>query len=247
VPEALSDLELHIKRHARDGRPDCTSSPAHFTSWLGRKTLYYKMFHDKWIAPNLPNAILVDYEDLARDTVGTVEGILLRLGFTPSRERLEAAVASTQDYRTPNQTYKPRVIEDSKHFDRKVFSEFESMILDLCPSFGYARMLDQVPFEGRPMYRCYRRWNFRRFLPVVLGGLRSTKKDPNETQFSALKNLFWPFSAKKADPAAAAPPPKPARTKRRAPAEPQTIDASAPTPAPRQRTRRKRDPAQSAP
>jgi hypothetical protein len=249
VPEALSDLELHIKRHAKEGKRDYTTSRRRFISWLGRKIWYYKMFHDKWIAPAPHNAILVDYEDLARDTVGTVEEILIRLGLTPSRERLEAAVASVQDYRTPNQVYKPRVVEDSKHFDRELFSEFESMILELCPSYGYERMLTKVPFEGRAMYRSYRIRMWRRFLPEGLGGLRSRKKDPSERRFSALKRLFWPAAASKPERVPAVPAASPSQkpVKRRVPGEPQSTDASVPTPEPRRRTRRKRDPAQSAP
>ena len=67
VPEALSDRELDLQDSF--GRPSLAyrSTHAGYMNWLAGKAIYYRRFHDKWIAPKLANAIYLDYAPLAAD------------------------------------------------------------------------------------------------------------------------------------------------------------------------------------
>lgn len=154
VPQALSDIELHLRDAVHKGRTNKVSTQADLQVWLARKAHYYKRFHDKWMAEKRDNAILVPYEELAEDPAGTVQRMLVRAGAaTPTQDKIEEAIEVVSGHRGRKREYKPRVVQDSPHFDEPLFSAYESMLLDLCPGFGYAPMLKRANYRRTGLYR----------------------------------------------------------------------------------------------
>jgi hypothetical protein len=149
VPEALSDRELELKDML--GRPSLSFRRTHagYALWLAKKAIYYRKFHDKWIARRIPNALYLDYAELAASPQTVLAEILKRAagGVDATRvsgvvERLNAPRASSKTGGTEPQSFKPRVISDSPHFDPALLGALESWVLERCPHFGFARELD---------------------------------------------------------------------------------------------------------
>lgn len=154
VPQALSDIELHMRDTVQKGRPNKVSRRADLEGWLARKAYYYKQFHDKWTRETRDNAILVPYEALSEDPAGTISRMLTQAGaVSPTAADLDAAIEVVSGHRGKTRAYKPRVVQDSPHFDAALFGAYESMLLDLCPGFGYAPMLERVNYRRTGLYR----------------------------------------------------------------------------------------------
>lgn len=163
VSEALSDLELHLKRRSTDGGTLCTSTRERFLRWLAKKAQYYTLFHDKWVAPRSRNCFFINYSDLATNPGHTVGQLLSCFDSTFSEVRLSDAISSVAGQRGGSSaTYKPRVIEDSPHFDRHLFSVFESLIIARCPSYGFLKILDDVDYQAHPLFDTYLSRPYRR-------------------------------------------------------------------------------------
>jgi hypothetical protein len=150
VPEALSDRELDLQ----DGfnRPSLAyrrTLPG-YQNWLAGKAIYYRRFHDKWIAPKLSNAIYLDYADLAADPKRHLGAIVERTSGAADAARLDAAIEKTRSPRASG-SFKPRVISDSPYFDADLLGALESWILERCPLYGYARELSGS-YENSPIY-----------------------------------------------------------------------------------------------
>jgi hypothetical protein len=154
VPEALSDRELYVRNREERGLPAAESIEQHIR-WLANKIAYYKGFHDKWIVAPPARAIRIDYDDLSRDPLAEIGRFVAMVDAPPDEERLAWAVNKIRHRRGKGTPYKPRVIEQSAAFDRDLYAAFESIVLDLCPAFGYQPMLDRVSYAGHPLYRAY--------------------------------------------------------------------------------------------
>lgn len=152
VPEALSDRELDIKdaigrpslnwRRTRDG----------FTQWLAAKAIYYRKFHDKWMAKRLGNAIYLDYVELASRPEEKMREIAERVGATLDAERLGDVVERSGGKRGGGaESYKQRVASESPYFDAELLGAFEDWVLTRCPAYGFKRELPGS-FEESALY-----------------------------------------------------------------------------------------------
>lgn len=152
VPEALSDRELDLKDQL--GRPSLNyrRTRAGFIQWLAGKALYYRRFHDKWMANRLSNALYLDYNTLSGDAAGSMRAIIDRAGARLDAQRLENVVQRFGGSRSgANQTFKPRVNTDSPYFDADLLGALEDYVLKRCPAFGFSRELGGSYLES-PIY-----------------------------------------------------------------------------------------------
>jgi len=142
VPEALSDRELELQDTL--GRPNLNfrSTRAGYISWLARKALYYRKFHDKWMARRMPNAIYLDYPDLVARSQELMTDIVSRAGMELDEARLAGCIDRVRGPRAgEGVTHKPRVISESPYFDAELLGAFEAWVLARCPSYGFTREL----------------------------------------------------------------------------------------------------------
>jgi hypothetical protein len=149
VPEALSDRELDLQDGF--GRPSLAyrSTLAGYQNWLAGKAIYYRRFHDKWIAPKLSNAIYLDYVDLAADPKRHMKNIIEQTTGAADEARIDATV---EKMRSPkSSTFKPRVISDSPYFDAVLLGAMETWILERCPKYGFSPELNGS-YENSPIY-----------------------------------------------------------------------------------------------
>jgi len=142
VPEALSDRELDIKDTL--GRPSLAyrQTRAGFMQWLAAKAVYYRRFHDKWMAERLPNALYLDYAELSAKPADTLREIVTRAGAVPDEAHLRRVVERSGGSRGGGaETYKPRVVSDSPYFDAELLGALEDFVLKRCPAYGFTREL----------------------------------------------------------------------------------------------------------
>jgi len=135
VPEALSDRELDLKDAI--GRPslDFRRTRESYLSWLAAKAIYYRRFHDKWMATRLANGIYLDYDALAARPQDAVRGIVDRAGGALDDSRLAAAVQKeTADHRI-------RVPAESPHYDEELMGSLEDYVVKRCPHYGFSSRL----------------------------------------------------------------------------------------------------------
>jgi hypothetical protein len=155
VPEALSDRELELQD--RLGRPNLSYRRTHagYVSWLTGKALYYRKFHNKWIARKMPNAIYLDYPDLSANPKELMAEIVRRAGGIADVARISDVVDKVRAPRTAEdgsvQAFKPRVISDSPYFDAGLLGAFEAWVLERCPAFNFSRELTGS-YEESEMY-----------------------------------------------------------------------------------------------
>lgn len=158
VPEALSDRELELKDTI--GRPSISfrRTRAGYLWWLAGKAIYYRKFHDKWIARKLPNALYLDYVDLAANPASLLRQIVERASGTADQARVDRIVDKLSRPRAgltgsdkSTQAFKPRVISDSPYFDADLLGAFESWVLEHCPHYGFSRELSGG-YQGSELY-----------------------------------------------------------------------------------------------
>lgn len=144
VPEALSDRELDVQDGMGRISLDYRLGRDHYAQWLAAKAVYYRRYHDKWLAARVPNGIYLDYQTLSDDPAGTVERIATAAVGSADRARIEAVIEAEKGVRVSARNagaFKPRVVEDSPHFDADLLGAFEDYVLTRAPLFGYQRML----------------------------------------------------------------------------------------------------------
>jgi hypothetical protein len=145
VPEALSDRELDIKDTL--GRPSLSyrASRAGFTTWLAAKAVYYRKFHDKWLARRLPNAVYLDYAQFAAQPDEMMREIITRSGMELDEARLARVIekkgGKLGGARKDGVVYKPRVNADSPFYDAELLGALEDFVLKRCPAYGFSREL----------------------------------------------------------------------------------------------------------
>lgn len=143
VPEALSDRELDIKDTL--GRPSLAYRRTRngFMQWLAAKAVYYRRFHDKWMAQRLPNALYLDYAQLSARPAETLREIVTRSGAAPDEMHIKRIVERAGGSRGGGaETYKPRVNSDSPFFDEELLGQLEDFVLKRCPAYGFAREMN---------------------------------------------------------------------------------------------------------
>ncbi len=154
VPEALSDRELDVQDGFGRISLAYRLSREHYAQWLASKAVYYRNYHDKWLAKRVANAIYLDYDYLSKRTPEAVAEVIRAAEGQVDQPRVDAVIAEAASVRvststkTPG-TFKPRVIEDSPHYDADLLAAFEDYVISRTPAFGYERKLDSVGrFEG---------------------------------------------------------------------------------------------------
>jgi hypothetical protein len=151
VPEALSDRELDLRDAATSPQVNYRLTREHYAWWLARKAVYYRRFHDKWIAGTIPGAIRIDYDRLTGETEAVLAGIIRVAAGSVDAARVARAIEECRPVRaTAGVAYKPRVLEESPDFDRDLLGAFEDHVLRRCPHFGFERRLDGR-FEDHPL------------------------------------------------------------------------------------------------
>ncbi|HWA89243.1 MAG TPA: hypothetical protein VG889_04365 [Rhizomicrobium sp.] len=145
VPEALSDRELDIKDSL--GRPSLSfrKTRAGFTTWLAAKAIYYRKFHDKWMAKRIPNAIYLDYASLTADPHAMMRAIVRGAGAEVDEAHLDDIVERSGGSRAGTgknaQSFKPRVASDSPFYDAELLGALEDYVLKRCPAYEFPREL----------------------------------------------------------------------------------------------------------
>lgn len=153
VPEALSDRELDVQDGFGRISLNYRMGREHYAAWLASKAIYYRRFHDKWMAERVPNGIYLDYADLSARPAEAVARIAEAAAGAADRARIEAVVEESRSIRVSTASkapadFKPRVVEDSPHFDRDLLGAFEDYVIRRTPHFGYERMIPEGRFEG---------------------------------------------------------------------------------------------------
>ena len=153
VPEALSDRELDVQDGLGRISLNYRMSREHYAYWLAVKAVYYRRYHDKWLSSRVPNGIYLDYQFLSNHPADAVEQVVRAALGTADRTRVEAVVEEAKAVRVSTSTkkpgtFKPRVVEDSPHFDADLLGAFEDHVISRTPHFGYERMLPQGRYEG---------------------------------------------------------------------------------------------------
>jgi hypothetical protein len=143
VPEALSDRELDIKDTL--GRPSLNyrRTRAGFTTWLAGKAIYYRRFHDKWMADRIPNAVYLDYARLSSEPHETMRAILRGADKEVDEALLDEVVVRAVGARAgSSQAFKPRVNSESPYYDAELLGALEDYVLKRCPAYEFARELN---------------------------------------------------------------------------------------------------------
>ena len=152
VPEALSDRELELRDGLGRRNLPYRQTRENYAFWLANKAIYYRKFHDKWMAKRTSNAVYMDYPDLSTNPESMLRPIIEWASGSIDEERLARVVgqASATRVSLPHsaeskgedaKVFKPRVIQESPHFDAELLGAFEAWVLERAPSFGFRREL----------------------------------------------------------------------------------------------------------
>lgn len=137
VSRAQSNYELHL-------RSSCAQdSSKEFQKFLHREAEYFIKFYNKWMTPNMPNSILVNYMDLVSDPKGELFRIIKFIGENEiDITRLDKAINSNNaKVNTLNSPVGIRKSCEFRHFDKILYREIEAHIAAKCPN------IDDVLFE----------------------------------------------------------------------------------------------------
>lgn len=152
VPEALSDRELELQEKLGRASLAYRRTRAGYANWLAKKAVYYSRFHNKWIANRVPNAIYLDYAELAADAKSFLKTIVERTTGAADDARLDQVIEKTRLPRSKSSaSFKPRVVEDSPYFDAELLAPFEAWVLEHCPSFNFTSQLNGS-YAGSELY-----------------------------------------------------------------------------------------------
>jgi hypothetical protein len=152
VPEALSDRELELRDGLGRRNLAHRQTRENYAYWLANKAIYYRKFHDKWMVKRVPNAVYMDYPELSANPEGMLRPIISWASGSIDEQRLAKVVEQASATRVSlphsaeskgeeSKVFKPRVIQESPHFDAELLGAFEAWILERTPSFGYRREL----------------------------------------------------------------------------------------------------------
>ncbi|MBV8799467.1 MAG: tetratricopeptide repeat protein [Alphaproteobacteria bacterium] len=133
VPEALSDRDLAMQDKLDKSSLNYRRTSDSYSWWLAHKAIYYRRFHDKWFRRRVPNAVYLNYDDLLRDPVGQIAGIVDWVDGSTDSERLSQSISEIGGGRT----FTPRVIEASAYFDQALLAPFEAYVIERCPIFEF--------------------------------------------------------------------------------------------------------------
>jgi tetratricopeptide (TPR) repeat protein len=151
VPEALSDRELELRDGLGRRNLPYRQTRDNYAFWLANKAIYYRKFHDKWMVRKTPNAVYMDYPDLSKDPEAMLRPIINWASGSINEPHLAQIIEQAGSTRVSvphsaaadaaGKVFKPRVIQESPHFDAELLGAFEAWVLERTPSFGYRREL----------------------------------------------------------------------------------------------------------
>ncbi len=158
VPEALSDRELELRDGLGRINLNFRLTREGYINWLAGKAIYYRKFHDKWMARRIPNAIYLDYADLTARSADLLRAIIMRTSGSVDERRLDDVVEQAKASRVSaprkngqTESFKPRVIADSPFFDAELLGAFEAWVIERCPSYDFRRELSGS-YEDSALY-----------------------------------------------------------------------------------------------
>ncbi len=141
VPEAASDWELAVKEQLGPVSATYRATREHYASWLARKAIYYRRFHDKWVVGQPAGAFRFEYEDLRTDTFAKLAPVVRAVAGEIDEARLTATIAASSAVRANvGAPFKPRQVDASSFPHQDLIAAFEDHVLRHCPAFGYAPM-----------------------------------------------------------------------------------------------------------
>ncbi len=142
VPNMASGWELSSKPGIGPISAEYRATRDHFASWLARRAIYYRRFHDKWVVGQPAHALRIDYDDLRRDTARQVAAVIRAAAGEVDEERLAAAAAAAGAVRaTAGEPFTPRRVDVAALPCPHLAAAFEEHVLRHGPAFGYAPML----------------------------------------------------------------------------------------------------------
>jgi tetratricopeptide (TPR) repeat protein len=158
VPEALSDRELDLHDGAGRRTVHYRRTHSYYSWWLALKAIYYRKFHDKWLAQRHPNAVYLDYDDLSQGPAKALNAIIGWASGTVDEARVNSVVEKSTVTRVSvghlgsgaRSSFRPRVVEQSEHFDPELLGAFEAYVLERCPGFRFSRQLSGS-FQDHPL------------------------------------------------------------------------------------------------
>lgn len=129
--------------------------------WLGKKAAHFRRFWDKWLERPQPGHVVVEYVDLMEHPAAVAQRVLDAAGVAIDAGRLEAAVGAQSgivaDFPlvSPSLPFTPRVLTDSRYFDRDLMSVYESMLVDTIAGLRPTGLLAHADSSGHPVRLLY--------------------------------------------------------------------------------------------
>lgn len=157
VMAVLSDRE-YMARLEGQARADDKDE---FRVWLGKKGAHYRRFWDKWLSRRDARLVVIEYAELMQHPLLAARRVLDAAGIGVEAGRLEAAVdavsATVADFPliSPSMPFVPRVLSDSRYFDRDLMSVYESMLLETVVGLEPTGLLPHVESAGHPVRLVY--------------------------------------------------------------------------------------------
>jgi len=139
VPEALSDRDLAMRDSIEKPSLDYRLTKDCYAWWLAGKAIYFRKFHDKWFRNRVPNSVYLNYDNLLQHPGASIGPVIHWVSGHVDEQRLSKAIAEASASRGGQsaQPFSPRIIEDSRHYDRELLAAFEAYVLERCPQFEF--------------------------------------------------------------------------------------------------------------
>jgi hypothetical protein len=126
LAEAISDHELW-----RAIDPVLAADPRHLPLWLGAKAAYFERFLAKWVQTRLHSRLLVRYEDLQRDPLAVLHGVLGALGRALPEQALASSVDRQRHSRGGGLAHVPR--PDAPPLPSALFDDYARLLAGTAP------------------------------------------------------------------------------------------------------------------
>jgi tetratricopeptide (TPR) repeat protein len=157
VMAVLSDREYLARLEGQERADDSDE----YVVWLAKKAAYFQEFWAKWLHQPVEGHLLVEYSELLRDPVATVQRVLAAVDIRTDDSTVAAIVPEVSEFvadfpLAPGVRFTPRVMSRSRYFDEELISLFESLILETIPSLEGIRLLPPAPLTEHPTRLVYR-------------------------------------------------------------------------------------------
>ncbi|RXF73027.1 hypothetical protein [Hansschlegelia zhihuaiae] len=153
VSNAISGAELRSRKSGMRPPSESLGARIRYYDFLAHRLAYYKRFHDKWMVAPPARAALIDHARLEHEPEAVLQEIAELVGSPPDQERAAATATRLRDRGGGRKaTYAPRVVEDSRFFDREALAAYEAAVIEHCPAFGFAATLGGTGYRRHPVW-----------------------------------------------------------------------------------------------